>query len=42
MGRQPQGGAAVAASASENPITGLLSKVFGGGSEAPSALGYNQ
>lgn len=42
MGRQPQGGGAVAASTSENPITGLLSKVFGGGSEAPSALGYNQ
>ncbi len=43
MGRQPrQEPAAVAASTGENPITGLLSKVFGGGSEAPSALGFNQ
>lgn len=43
MGRQPrQEPAAVAASTGENPITGLLSKVFGGGNEAPSALGFNQ
>lgn len=39
MGRQP----AVAASAGENPIAGLISKVFGGGEgNAPPAAAFNQ